>query len=106
NLLVLGGKPFTRAAHKQGGTWTLREDSVRFTRPLLINGYSTIEGLAHSHQAENVEVPLSLPHLPLVRAFSPIIHMSTKDIYPVEGSAGSLEARLDPIVWIDREGDH
>src|SRR5689334_6145451 len=29
NLLVIGGRPFTRAAYREGGTWKLRDYSVR-----------------------------------------------------------------------------
>src|SRR2546423_14870241 len=39
NLLVLGGRPFTRAAYRDGTTWKLRDYSVRYTRPLMIDQY-------------------------------------------------------------------
>ena len=31
NLLVIGGRPFTRAAFQENGAWKLRDYSVRFT---------------------------------------------------------------------------
>src|SRR6266700_1328924 len=39
NLLVLGGRPFTRAAYRDASGWKLREYGVRFTRPLMIDQY-------------------------------------------------------------------
>ena len=39
NLLVLGGMPFTRAAYRDHDGWHLRDYSVRFTRPLMIDQY-------------------------------------------------------------------
>jgi hypothetical protein len=36
NLLVLGGRPFTRSAYRDTAGWKLRDYSVRFTRPLMI----------------------------------------------------------------------
>lgn len=41
NLLVLGGRPFTRSAYRDGSGWHLRDYSVRFTRPLQIDQYQT-----------------------------------------------------------------
>jgi hypothetical protein len=35
NLLVLGGRPFSRAAYRDGGNWKLRDYSVRYMRPLM-----------------------------------------------------------------------
>jgi hypothetical protein len=37
NLVVLGGQPFTRAAYRDHGSWKLREYSVRYIRPLMID---------------------------------------------------------------------
>ena len=39
NLLVLGGRPFTRSAYHDTSGWHLRDYSVRFTRPLMIDQY-------------------------------------------------------------------
>lgn len=105
NLLVLGGKPFSRAAYMQDGKWIVREESVRFTRPLLINGYSEVSVLFHEHLSPNPTVALDLPQFPIERAFSPIVRLSTKDLYSTEGSAGSLDARLDPIEVVVHNGE-
>src|SRR5579864_214292 len=44
NLLVLGGQPFTRSAYHDGAGWHLRDYSVRFTRPLMIDQYQVTPG--------------------------------------------------------------
>ena len=44
NLLVLGGRPFTRSAYHDVGGWHLREYSVRFARSLMIDQYQTTPG--------------------------------------------------------------
>ena len=44
NLLVLGGRPFTRAAYRDSGAWYLRDYSVRFIRPLMIDQYQETPG--------------------------------------------------------------
>jgi hypothetical protein len=40
NLVVIGGKPFSRSGYN-GGSWKLRDYSVRFMRPLMIDQYQT-----------------------------------------------------------------
>src|ERR1700728_5253519 len=37
NLLVFGGRPFTRAAYRYSKGWHLRDYTVRFIRPLTID---------------------------------------------------------------------
>src|SRR5450755_3581887 len=44
NLLVLGGRPFTRAAYRDSTGWHLRDYSVRFIRPLMIDQYQETPG--------------------------------------------------------------
>ena len=44
NLLVLGGRPFSRAAYRDGSAWKLRDYSVRYPRPLLIDQYQATPG--------------------------------------------------------------
>lgn len=106
NLLVIGGRPFLRAAYLQQGHWVLRDESVRFSRQLLINDYSETPGSDSLRTVANEDIPLGLAAFRWKRAFSPIIRLSTVDIYPRQGSAGSLDARLDALVWGDRDGTH
>jgi hypothetical protein len=44
NVLVLGGRPFTRSAYHDANGWKLRDYSVRFARSLMIDQYQTIHG--------------------------------------------------------------
>jgi len=99
SLLVLGGRPFTRSAYHDSTGWHLRDYSVRFIRPLLIDQYQSTPGSAGAEFTPNPEIPLTLPHFSWQRAFSPIIRLSTNDIYNRGGSAGTLDVRLDPLVW-------
>ncbi len=60
NLLVLGGRPFTRAAYRNHGTWKLRDYSVRFIRPLMIDQYQTTPGSDGLEFQTNPEIPTKL----------------------------------------------
>ena len=44
NLLVLGGRPFTRAAYRDAAGWHLRDYSVRFIRQLSIDQFQVTPG--------------------------------------------------------------
>jgi len=99
NLLVLGGRPFTRAASHDATGWHLRDYSVRFSRLLLIDQYQSTPGSSGADFTPNPEFPLDLPRFSWQQAYSPIIRLSTSDLYNRGGSAGSLDVRLDPLVW-------
>jgi len=99
NLLVLGGRPFTRAAYHDNSGWHLRDYSTRFTRPLLIDQYQATPGSDGATFTPNPEIPVELPHFSWKQAFSPIIRLSTNDLYNRGGSAGSLDVNLDALVW-------
>jgi hypothetical protein len=99
NLLALGGRPFTRAAYRDSAGWHLRDYSVRFIRPLLIDQYQATPGSTGAEFTPNPEIPLTLPRFSWQQAFSPIIRLSTNDIYNRGGSAGTLDVRLDPLAW-------
>ena len=104
NLLVLGGRPFTRAAYRDASGWRLRDYSVRFTRPLMIDQYQITPGSDELQFQTNPEVSLKLPALHWQCAFSPIIRLSAVDLYKRGGSAGSIDARLDPLAWGVKDG--
>ena len=104
NLLVLGGRPFTRAAFHDASGWHLREDSVRFLRPLLIDQYQVTPGSEGETVVANADVPMQLPKFSWRRAFSPVIRLSANDLYHRGGSTGYLDARLDALVWGEAEG--
>ncbi len=104
NLLVLGGRPFTRAAYRDAGGWHLREASVRFLHPLLIDQYQVTPGSEREEFIRNPDVPIEVPKFSWQRAFSPVIRLSTNDIYRRGGAAGHLDARLEPLVWGEQDG--
>jgi len=104
NLLVLGGRPFTRAAYRDSSGWHLRDYSVRFIRPLMIDQYQETPGSDGLQFQSNPELPLQLPAFHWKRAFSPVIRLSAVDLYHRGGAAGSIDARLDTLAWGIKNG--
>jgi len=104
NLLVLGGMPFTRAAYRDRGEWHLRDYSVRFIRPLMIDQFQETPGSAALQFRPNPEVPLQLHPFAWKRAFSPVIRLSAVDLYHRGGAAGSIDAHLDTLAWGSNDG--
>ncbi len=104
NLVVLGGQPFTRAAYRGHGSWKLREYSVRYIRPLMIDQYQITPGSDGLEFQENPEIPLQLPAFPWKRAFSPVIRLSAVDLYKRGGAAGAIDARLDTLASGVKQG--
>jgi hypothetical protein len=99
NLLALGGMPFTRAAYRDHGQWHLRDYSVRFIRPLMIDQYQDTPGSDGLQFQTNPEIPLQLPAFTWKKAYSPVIRLSAVDLYHRGGAAGSLDAHLDTLAW-------
>src|SRR5271157_4923711 len=104
NLLVLGGRPFTRSAYRDAGGWHLRDDSARFLRPLFIDQYQITPGSEQEEFVRNPDISIELPKFDWQRAFSPVIRLSANDIYRRGGSAGYLDARVYPLVWGETNG--
>src|SRR5215472_10894004 len=104
NLLVIGGRPFTRAAYREAGVWKLRDYSVRFTRPLMIDQYQETPGSEGLEFQANPEIMPQLPRFAWKRAFSPVIRLSAVDLYDRGGSSGSIDARLDTLAWGTKDG--
>jgi len=104
NLLVLGGRPFTRAAYHDDSGWHLRDYSVRFILRLSMDQFQTAPGSAGMEFQNNADITISLPHFSWQRAFSPVIRLSAVDLYNRGGSAGSIDARLDPLAWGVKNG--
>ena len=104
DLLVLGGRPFTRAAYHDANGWHLRDYSVRFLRRLAIDQYQITPGSDGLEFQENAGAVFSAPRFAWRQAFSPIIRLSAVDLYNRGGSAGSIDARLDPLVWGTKNG--
>jgi hypothetical protein len=104
NLLVLGGMPFTRAAYRDARGWHLRDYSVRFIRPLMIDQYQETPGSDGLQFQTNPELTLKVPVFSWKRAFSAVIRLSAVDLYHRGGAAGSLDARLDTLAWGVKDG--
>jgi hypothetical protein len=104
NLLVLGGRPFTRAAYREPSGWHLRDYSVRFIRPLMIDQYQETPGYDGLQVQVNPELPLQIASFVWKRAFSPVIRLSAVDLYHRGGAAGSIDARLDSLAWGTKDG--
>ena len=99
NLLVFGGRPFTRSAYRDRDGWHLRDYSVRFTRPLMIDQYQETPGSDGLEFQHNPEQTLQVNPFAWKRAFSPVIRLSAVDVYHRGGAAGSIDARLDALAW-------
>jgi hypothetical protein len=99
NLLVLGGRPFTRAAYHEASGWKLRDYNVRFTRPLMIDQYQTTPGSDGLEFETNPDLAFSLPHFSWKHSFSPVIRLSAVDLYKRGGAAGAIDARVDALAW-------
>src|SRR5215475_3029335 len=99
NLMVLGGRPFTRAAYHNDSGWHLRDYSLRFIQQLSMDQFQTTPGSAGMEFQNNPDLTISLPRFGWQRAFSPIIRLSAVDLYNRGGSAGSIDARLNALAW-------
>jgi len=104
NLLVLGGRPFTRAAYRDSAGWHLRDYSIRFTRLLGIDQFQVTPGSEGLEFQTNSDLVPPLSRFAWKRAFSPVIRLSAVDLYARGGSAGSIDARLDALAWDTRDG--
>jgi len=104
NMLVLGGRPFTRAAYQDQSGWHLRAYSVRHSRELLIDHYQETPGSDGLEFTPNPDVVTHLPRFAWQRAFSPIIRLTSSDVYNRDGSAGTLDSRLDALAWGTKNG--
>jgi hypothetical protein len=104
NLIVLGGRPFTRAAYHDNSGWHLREYSVRDARLLLIDQYQATSGSEGLNFETNPDVVPQIPRFSWKQSFSPILHLTGSDVYTRQGSAGTIDARLDALAWGTRNG--
>jgi hypothetical protein len=104
NLMVLGGRPFTRSVYRGTTGWQLRDYSVRFTRPLMIDQYQATPGSDGLQFQTNPEMVVQLTRFAWRRAFSPVIRLSAVDLYKRGGAAGSIDAREDAFAWGTKDG--
>jgi hypothetical protein len=99
NLVVIGGRPFTRSAYRDAKGWHLRDYSVRFTRALMIDQYQATPGSEGMEFQINPDLTIQFPRFAWKAAYSPIIRLSAVDLYRRGGAAGSIDARVDALVW-------
>jgi hypothetical protein len=106
NLLMLGGRPFSRSAYQEDGVWKLQDYSVRYTRPLLIDQYQETPGSVDLKFESNPDIPLGLPRFAWKQGFSPIIHLSAASVYTRIGCrlAAAVRTRTQRDGVPDRAG--
>lgn len=104
NLIVLGGRPFTRAAFKTDSNWRLRAPSVAESLELFIDDYQQTPGSKGLTFEPNLDVTPQLPQFSWKRGFSPVIRLSVVDLYREGGATGGEDADLTTLAWGDSNG--
>ena len=111
NLLTLGGRPFSQAAYRECDpnnvcSWKLRYPRNAWAKALFINDYTETPGSKGLRQLANDDLPdVHLPVISWKRAWSPTVRMSAEGLYPRIGTAGTIDMRLDPLIW-GADGSH
>lgn len=105
NLIVLGGKPFTRTAYQVKGAWRLRESGVAASLELFIQGWQATPGSQSLRFEPNTDIGPGLSSFAWKRAWSPVIRLSVVDD-PRDASAatGSEDAFLTTLAWGTQNG--
>lgn len=88
NLLALGGKPFTRAAYREGNTWQLRRPSVAASLELYIQDYQETPGSSALTFVPNHDVEPETPSFAWAHAWSPVLKLSIVNQYNDGGGTG------------------
>lgn len=105
NLVVLGGRPFTRPVYRDNnGVWQVRSSTHAFARELRIYGYNPTSGAGLAFSANSEIAGPVLPAFTWEKAWSLTVRLSEKALDEREGSAGSLDAVLHPLAWGTRDG--
>lgn len=105
NLIVLGGKPFTRAAYADASGWHLRPASVAASLELFIHDYQETAGSAGLTFEANEDVSPQVEAFAWRRALSPVIRLSVTSREPKDtGSNGNQDAFLTSLAWGVRDG--
>jgi hypothetical protein len=106
DLIVLGGKPFTRAAFQTSRGWLLRPPSVAFSLELFIADYQQTAGSANLVYRANADVQPTLPSFQWKQAYSPVIRLSVSPILNDDiGGTGDEDAELTTLAW-GSQGTH
>ena len=104
NLIVLGGKGFTRAAYKEEHGWRLRAESIAQPLELFIDGYQVTPGSSELNFTPNDEVFPKLPSFAWKRAFSPVVRLSVVNYDSSGGATGGEDMDLTTLAWGERAG--
>jgi hypothetical protein len=104
NLLVLGGKPFTRAAFHDNAGWHLRAPSVAASLELLIHDYQETPGSDGLKFEANEDVLPTLPSFAWKKAYSPVLRLSVVEKYHRDGATGDEDSDLTTLAWGSRDG--
>lgn len=104
DLLVLGGKPFTRAAYSAGSGWQLRSPSVATSLELLIHDYQETPGSDSLTFEPNPDVQPEIAAFHWKRAFSPVLRLSVINKYSDGGTTGGQDADLTTLAWGEKDG--
>jgi len=100
NLLVLGGRPFTRAAYQDNNAWHLRAPDQAFARSLFLNYYAETPGSSGLKFVTNSQsLFVRVPEFSWQRGWSLTARLSEEGLYPRLGTAGTLDARFDTLAW-------
>ena len=105
NLLTLGGRPFSQAAYRECDaknvcTWKLRYPRNAWAKALFINDYTETPGPKDLSALGNADLPeVTPPTVAWKRSWSPVVRMSAEGLYPRIGTAGTIDMRLDALVW-------
>ena len=105
NLLTLGGRPFSQAAYRACDSqnvcaWKLRYPRNAWAKALYINDYTETPGSKGLQLQANDDLPeVKLPAIAWKRAWSPTVRLSAEGLYPRIGAAGTIDTRLDTMVW-------
>jgi len=104
NLVVIGGRPFTRPAYRDSsGTWKLRDESYAFARALNLIDYRPTASSQDTKFTLNDDTG-ALPAFAWKCAWSLVVRLSESDVSAREGSAGRIDARLTPLAWGVKDG--
>jgi hypothetical protein len=107
NLLVIGGRPFTRAAYQENNAWHLRAPDQAFARNLFLNYYAETHGSNGLKFLANAQFQfLNLPAFDWQRAWSLTTRLSEEGLYSRQGTAGTLDTRFDTLAWGTSQSGH
>lgn len=104
NLIVLGGKPFTRGVYQDTTGWHLRSESTAQSLELFIDGYQETPGSETLTFTPNDDVFPRLPSFQWKQAFSPVVRLSVVNYDSSGGATGGEDMDLTTLAWGERDG--